>query len=135
MGYILVDLDHTLMTYHDGQERGMGKPVHPMTERVRRWVKMGKDVRIFTARASRNNQMGYAPELDDIRAWCLEHVGKELPIQCHKDFECEAIWDNLAIGVESNTGFRMTTRWDNFEEPLSDDEEAELLEYMYEEKQ
>lgn len=131
MGYILVDLDHTLATYKADQGMTIGEPIHPMTERVRRWLKMGKDVRIFTARASRNNGMGAQGELDDIRGWCMKHVGKELPIQCYKDFDCEAIWDNLAVSVESNVGFRMSTHWDNVDEPLGDEEEAELMQFMY----
>lgn len=127
--YILVDFDRTLATYTgwDTQEEQLGKPIPAMVERVQRWLHLGVDVRIFTARASRT---GNGAELDRIRGWCVEHIGKELPIQNWKCFKCVQIWDDLAVTVEPNTGERMTVgvnRSGFYGDPLRDAEEADIL--------
>jgi hypothetical protein len=106
-GHILVDFDRTLANYESWSKNGssLGAPIPAMAERVRRWVDSGKDVRIFTARAAPNN-----PRRDDdirkIMAWCEEHIGRPLPVTNQKDFETVAIWDDLAVSVEANTGWR-----------------------------
>lgn len=123
-GYILVDLDRTLAKYVSWSVNGknIGEPIPAMVERVVRWLHMGVDVRIFTARASRNDPA----EIGRIEAWCERHVGKKLPVQNWKDFHCIAIWDDLAISVEPNTGWRSTID-PNESDPLSHDEEYDLL--------
>lgn len=122
-GYILVDFDRTLATYtsfdRDGQK--LGEPIPAMVERVQRWLHTGEDVRIFTARASRYN----VKEREAIEAWCQAHVGKVLPIQNWKCFKCKAIWDDLAVTVEANTGWRLTM--DEMGDPLDADEETDLF--------
>lgn len=122
-GYILVDFDRTLARYDGWAKHGknVGEPIPAMVERVVRWLKLGQDVRLFTARASR-----YQPdEMAVLRAWCVQHLGQEIPIQNWKDFGCVAIWDDLAVGVEANTGFRESTYCE--EDPLTDTEEKELV--------
>lgn len=122
-GYILVDFDRTLSLYRGWSKDGknIGPPIPAMVERVIRWLKSGVEVRLFTARASR-----YEPgEMAVLRAWCVTHLGKELKIQNWKDFNCIAIWDDLAIGVEANTGFRDSVY--NNDDPLSPLEEEELV--------
>lgn len=123
-GYILVDLDRTLANYRswslDGT--GIGAPVPAMVERVRRWLHMGCDVRIFTARASRHDP----GELALIQTWCSVHIGEVLPIQNWKDFHCIAIWDDLAISVEANTGWRSTVDLEE-KDPLDPAEEDRLV--------
>lgn len=123
-GYILVDFDRTLATYTSWNENGerLGAPVPVMVERVKRWLSLGIDVRIFTARASRQDPV----ELRRIKAWCELYIGKELPVQNWKDFGCVAIWDDLAITVEANTGWRLTTQKSG-EDPLDFEEELEFL--------
>lgn len=124
-GYILVDFDRTLSVYITGQDNdGFGDPVPAMQERVVRWLHAGRDVRLFTARASRNDPA----EMDRLRGWCVEHLGKEIPIQNWKDFHCVAIWDDLAITVEANTGWRKTCEVDHLD-PLESNEEYELIGY------
>ncbi len=102
MSYVLVDFDHTLAHYtvwsRQGQE--LGAPIPAMVKLVRGLLEQGKEVRIFTARASRQDD----EELEAIRQWCIKHLGRDLRIQCHKDFDCVAIYDDLAIAVEPNTG-------------------------------
>jgi hypothetical protein len=123
-GYILVDFDRTLATYRSWNSSGnaIGEPIPAMVERVKRWLHMGVDVRIFTARASRNDPA----ERQAIETWCERHVGKKLPIQNWKDFGCIAIWDDLAITVEANTGWRATIDPCGGD-PISHNEEYELL--------
>lgn len=122
-GYILVDFDRTLSTYTgwDTQEERLGEPVPAMVERVVRWLRMGIDVRLFTARASRT---GNGAELDRLRGWCVEHIGQELPIQNWKDFQCIQIWDDLAVTVDPNTGERMSLAVDD---PLGAQDEADII--------
>lgn len=110
MGWIGVDLDGTLAEY-DGVWVGpesIGSPIPAMVERVRHWLAEGTEVRIFTAR------VWSAPELprsDDsieaerhIRAWCLTHLGIELPVTCMKDYGMVALWDDRCVEVKTNTG-------------------------------
>lgn len=109
-GWIGVDLDGTLAEY-DGWKGAdhIGAPVDRMVRRVRSWLEEGRDVRIFTARA-------YVGEADDpgpsehvkevIRAWCVEHVGVELPITFQKDYGMVELWDDRAVQVIPNTGLR-----------------------------
>lgn len=99
MGWIGVDLDKTLAKYPSGGGMEMiGNPIPAMVSRVLDWCNAGKDVRIFTARAA-------VPELvPAVEAWCLEHLGRKLPVTNQKDFSTIAIYDDIAIQVEANTG-------------------------------
>lgn len=108
-GWIGVDLDGTLAHY-DGWKGPdhIGEPVPEMRERVLRWLGEGRDVRIFTARASHD---GTSPRLLEaieahrvIAEWCIKHLGYVLPITCTKDFAMIELWDDRAVQVEPNTG-------------------------------
>lgn len=121
-GWIGVDLDCTLAQY-DGwiNEHRIGAPIPKMVARVKKMLADGLDVRIFTARVDDGNPS--IPIDDDpaggkryrdveaikrsIEAWCLEHIGKILPITNKKDYELIEFWDDRAIQVEPNTGRRM----------------------------
>jgi 2'-5' RNA ligase len=94
-----VDMDATLAHYDGfkGHEH-IGEPIAPMVNRVKRWLRQGKDVRIFTARASDPKA------IPPIKAWCKEHIGQELPVTNVKDHNCVSIHDDRATGVEKNTG-------------------------------
>jgi hypothetical protein len=98
-GWIGVDLDGTLATY--GGWKGpddIGEPIAPMVERVKAWLAAGKEVRIFTARA-------YLPEqIPPVKAWCLRHLGQELPVVNTKDLSMIELWDDRCVQVEINTG-------------------------------
>ena len=98
-GWIGVDLDGTLAVY-DGWAGpdSIGAPIAPMLERVKRWLAEGREVKIFTARASVPEQV--AP----IERWCLEHVGVVLAVTNVKDFGCIEIWDDCCVQVQPNTG-------------------------------
>lgn len=124
--YILVDLDRTLAVYSSWAENGqnIGPPVPAMVERIQRWLHTGTDVRIFTARASREDP----EELERIQEWCQKHIGRVLKIQNWKCFKCIAIWDDLAVTVEPNTGWRLTCGVGEKIDPLDKHEERELHE-------
>lgn len=97
-GWIGVDLDGTLAHYEGWKGGDIGEPVGPMLARVKRWLAEGRDVRIFTARAS-------TPELvPAIEAWCRRHLGRVLPVTNVKDYAMLELWDDRAVRVRMNTG-------------------------------
>ena len=102
MGWIAVDLDGTLAEYDiwRGCEH-IGKPIPAMSFRVKKWLAEGKDVRIFTARASVPEQIPYIVD------WCIKHFNSALPVTNVKDFAMIELWDDRAIQVEANTGRRI----------------------------
>lgn len=106
-GWIGVDLDGTLAHY-DGWKglEHVGAPVPAMLERVKYWLKTGKDVRIFTARVCREGQEREDAEFH-IQKWLIQHVGRELVVTNVKDFGMVELWDDRAVQVEANTGRRM----------------------------
>lgn len=113
--WIGVDFDRTLAEYHDWETHGEhpGPPVPKMLARVKRWLKEGKSVRIFTARIAIKSDYEKWQQEQIIRAWCRQHIGAELPITNMKDMHMVALWDDLAVSVEPNTGTIIA----RFEEP------------------
>lgn len=116
-GWIGVDLDGTLAKYGiwDGS---IGEPIPLMVERVKIWIALGVEVKIFTARVGFG--AGYSAESgrsDDelfaneqrtlIEAWCEKHLGQKLPVTATKDFRMIELWDDRAVQVEMNTGRRV----------------------------
>lgn len=81
-----------------------------MVLRVKAWLEEGKDVRIFTARVSRESiKDGTWPESDvrgAIALWCREHLGRALPVTHEKDYHMVELWDDRAVQVVPNTGLR-----------------------------
>lgn len=101
MGWIAVDLDGTLAYYDIWRgEDHIGKPIPDMAFRVKKWLIEGKDVRIFTARASVPSQIPF------IEKWCETHFGRKLPVTNVKDFAMIELWDDRAIQIIPNTGKR-----------------------------
>jgi len=97
--WIGVDLDGTLAEYH-GWKGGdkIGKAVKPMLERVKKWIKDGHTVKIFTARVS-------DPEnIPHIEKWLKRHKLEGLEITNVKDMDMVALYDDKCVGVEPNTG-------------------------------
>lgn len=108
-GWIGVDLDGTLAFYEGFVSiHHIGAPIVPMLERVKDWLAKGEDVRIFTARACPvDPKEGYGTNLEAIKAieaWCLEHVGRVLPVTYMKDFKMVQLWDDRAVQVVPNKG-------------------------------
>lgn len=108
-GWIGVDLDGTLAEY-DGW-RGfdhIGKPVPAMIARVRRWLKEGKEVRIFTARVGpQPDATLQARARIAVAKWCEMHLGIVLQVTATKDFEMVLLYDDRAVQIEHNTGRRI----------------------------
>jgi len=105
-GWIGVDLDGTLAKRIPDRDSllEIGAPIPAMVERVCAWLDAGRDVRIFTARASHDD-----PAIDKaIRAWCLRHLGAELRVTCSKDRHMDELWDDRAVTVEQDTGRVLT---------------------------
>lgn len=102
MGWIGVDLDKTLAHYTEWADGHVGEPIMPMVKKVRNLLAQGKEVRIFTARIS--HPLCTPEHIKSIEDWCLEHLGKVLPVTNAKDWECEELWDDIAQGVRPNKG-------------------------------
>lgn len=110
-GWIGVDLDGTLAEYYHGtyDPSHVGKPIMPMVEKVREWLKLGYEVRIFTARANPGNWPGHNPNevnraILAIEVWCVEQFGQILRVTCSKNCEMVALFDDRVFHVEHNTG-------------------------------
>jgi len=78
----------------------IGAPIPKMVDRVKSWLKEGKDVRIFTARASHPDS-GTIPA---IHKWCQKHIGRILLVTDRKDQFMTALYDDRAYHVEHDTG-------------------------------
>ena len=99
--WIGVDFDRTLSTWgkYDDDLSEVGEPILPMLNRVKRWLKEGKIVKIFTARASHGK-----PQTVLIQDWCEKHGLGRLEVTNVKCPNCRAIWDDKAVRVKENTG-------------------------------
>jgi hypothetical protein len=105
-GWIGVDLDGTLAHYD--RWRGIahiGEPIPLMLDRVKKWLAKDETVKIFTARVA-------VPEperteaITHIHAWLARHDLPPLEVTNIKDFGMIELWDDRAIQVDVNSGFR-----------------------------
>jgi len=105
-GWIGVDFDGTLAEYHGWNGGKLGNPIEPMVSRVKKWLKDGQKVKIFTARVSKANRSEEEAIYQEalITAWCLAFIGQELEITCEKDYLMIDLWDDRCHPVELNTG-------------------------------
>ncbi len=97
--WIGVDLDGTLAEW-DGWKghQHIGDPIPAMLERVKRWIKMDIEVRVFTARAS-------VPEhIAPVERWLEKHGLGSLRVTNEKDYRMLQLWDDRCIQVIPNTG-------------------------------
>lgn len=106
-GWIGVDLDGTLAYYNGWKGNAIiGAPIPAMVNRVKRWLREGKEVRIFTARVSPKGRDAMQLRIirDAIDMWCVVYIGRALPITHEKDMEMQELWDDRAVAVQKNTG-------------------------------
>ncbi len=116
-GWIGVDFDGTLAIDTGSQcDQPLGDPIPLMVDRVKAMLADGWDVRIFTARAAITADHTYAAYYDGtsqtfhreqnamIRQWCVQHLGRVLPITATKDFQMVQLWDDRCIQVVHNIG-------------------------------
>ena len=97
--WIGVDLDGTLAEW-DGWKgpEYIGKPIPLMLDRVKRWIKMDIEVRVFTARAS-------VPEhIPPVQKWLKENGLGNVRVTNEKDYRMLQLWDDRCIQVIPNTG-------------------------------
>jgi hypothetical protein len=101
-GWIGVDLDGTLAHYEGwvGPEH-IGEPIPMMMQRVKRWLREGREVKIFTARVSEPESRPH------IEAWLERHGIGGLEITNVKDLHMDELWDDRVVQVRPNTGIAM----------------------------
>jgi hypothetical protein len=109
--WVGVDFDGTLAEYEHWQGPShVGRPITKMVNRVKRWLKEGREVRIFTARVSHDGTAERMLQAQvaqyAIRDWCVQHLGVELPITCTKDYGMIELWDDRCVQVLTNTGLQ-----------------------------
>jgi hypothetical protein len=98
-GWIGVDLDGTLAHYDGSREaKHIGAPIPAMLARVIKWIEEGREVRIFTARASDPEQV------PNVRAWLRRYGLPDLAITNIKDFSMVELWDDRCVQVQPNAG-------------------------------
>lgn len=105
-----VDLDGTLVKYENwiGPEH-VGEPIPLMVERIKRWLSLGRQVKIFTARVygiERITNGAVHPVYAVIEEFCRNVIGQVLPITCNKDYHMIELWDDRCVQVIPNTGER-----------------------------
>lgn len=101
-----IDLDGTLARY-EGWEGPhiIGPPVPLMVDRIEKWLALGEDCRIVTARC------GLGPkEIRFVKAWLKEVGLPPLIITDRKDFNMIDLWDDQVVRVQRNTGIPLN-RW------------------------
>lgn len=125
--WVGIDLDGTLAEYHGFKGvYHIGRPVQPMIERVKRWVDVGYRVqtedgmrgrgegeiitvrkfKIFTARMTQGDGETNRRVCAAIQDW-LECYGlPRLEVTCRKDLACLEIWDDRAVRIACNEGYR-----------------------------
>lgn len=116
-GWIGVDFDRTLAIYDGWKgELHTGEPIPKMVEFVKRLLAQGQEVRIFTARVSKEyNSDGSICDksevISKIQIWTKNIFGVALKVTNEKDYECVALFDDIAFNVIPNTGIIENDRW------------------------
>lgn len=109
--WIGIDLDGTLAeslkdwrTYKD-----IGKPIPRMVRFVKKLLREGKRVKIYTARVSHVSSGGVTRKERErvIREWCRKHIGRELEITCEKDHLLDTIYDDRCFQMLKSTGITL----------------------------
>lgn len=100
--WIGVDLDGVLARHPSRQWNGydwIGEPILPMIRRVKRWLREGKKVKIFTSRVEGGREARRV-----IHRWLVKQGLPKLEITNVKDSGLAEIWDDLAVRVQFNRG-------------------------------
>ncbi len=108
-GWVGVDLDGTLAIHEftSLNPTHIGPPVAKMVERVKSFLEDGYEVRIVTARVG-NSSTGPERQAQRtaIKAWCIKHIGRALPVTCSKDYDMLELWDDRVVQIVRDTGVR-----------------------------
>jgi len=97
---LAVDLDGTLAKIVPGDfdRNVIGEPVPRMLSRVKKWLKAGEEVKLFTARASDPKN------IPPIRKWLKQHGLLGMEITNEKTSDIKTFYDDRAVAIEKNTG-------------------------------
>lgn len=109
--WIGFDLDGTLCKYTSGDSSNfrIGEPILPMCNMLQRYLDEGWRIKIVTARAGPHGSFKGSEERREktivaVKEWTKKMFGKELEVTCCKDYAMVALFDDLAVSVEANTG-------------------------------
>jgi hypothetical protein len=107
-GWIAFDLDRTLALY-DGFEHHtvIGRPIQPMVALFKQHLVAGDPVCIFTARVSpggHHTEEMVREAYQAIQSWCRINLDGVFPITSVKQPCIKRLYDDIAVGVERNTG-------------------------------
>lgn len=132
LGWIGVDLDGTLAEYHDPcRANEIGAPIPAMVDRVKAWLSEGREVRVFTARASNNIPPGVEGTVEDavtaIHRFCIEQFGIPLVVTCEKDYRMIELWDDRCVQVRFNEGTPIGDYFDEIKERKLKDRDEEPI--------
>jgi len=104
-----VDFDGTLVEWTEGYVPDkIGPSIPDMVDRVKKWLRQGHEVVIFTARVHPKHEDEEEIARKAIRRWCQGTFGVILEVTCMKDYRMTKIYDDIAISVEQNTGRILT---------------------------
>lgn len=101
---IYVDFDGTLAANNAGRWPEPGLPIRPMVDRVKRWLREGHTVKIFTARLDEPTVRLEKIQVGIVTDWCereglVNLDGSALVITNRKGRDCDEIWDDRAVSV------------------------------------
>lgn len=107
--WIGFDFDGTLAKHVRPFDPARAGPPTPLLDLLKKYLAMGLAVRIVTARVAReDDELGTIRRIEigreTIRNWCLQYVGRELPITNEKDNDMLVLFDDRARQVISDTG-------------------------------
>lgn len=109
--WVGVDLDGTWVVHHGAVDfLNVGEPVPAITRQVKRYLKFGIEVRVFTARVGPPPPGVHLsrPPVEVIRSaiqdWTEAIVGQRLKVTNEKDFDMVLLLDDRAVRIVANTG-------------------------------
>ena len=124
---ILVDLDGTLAKYKGWNgHTSIGEPIPIMARRIRRWLREGKLVKIFTARMAEKNPEKRKEIVDAIQDWTEKHFDRRLGVTNEKDSSVVRIWDDRAMSVSRNHGRQTKLEFHDKHAALTPEQEEAL---------
>lgn len=105
--WIGIDLDGTLAEYTTWKGADhIGKPIKPMIDRVKAWIKEGQPIKILTARVA-PGKPDTAECRKHVEAWAKEQFGQDIEVTHEKDHLMRELWDDRAVQVEPNSGLHI----------------------------
>ena len=103
-----VDFDGTLAHFNGWVgPTAIGEPVNGMFLKVKKWLRQGDEVVIFTSRIAPNDKYTPPEQCEAARKaiedWCVKYFGQKLRITCEKNY-FDICYDDLTHNIIPNTG-------------------------------